>query len=255
MIKAVIIDDEPNNIDNLNRLLKKYCHEVFIAATALNATDGENIIAEYKPELIFLDIQMPGKSGFDLLQSLPEHFFEIIFVTAFDKYGIQAVKFSAIDYLLKPINTDELQAAVNKAYIKIQQKKHNVQLENLIQFLQNQQQKEEHKIALPTLKETRFINPKQIIRCESSNNYTTFFLNTRETILVSKPIYEYDELLSDYSFIRCHQSHLVNKNFIRSFIKEDSGYLLLDDNTQIPVSRSKKQIITDALAKIRSQKK
>ena len=243
MIKAVIIDDEQNNIDNLQILLQQYCSQVTVVASALNAVEGKKIILQHEPDLVFLDIQMPEKSGFDLLKSLPDYSFEIIFVTAYDKYGIQAVKFAAIDYLLKPIDINELQNAVQKAVIKCRVKQQNLQLQNLIQLLQQQNQKQLHRIALQSAKETRFVETNQIIRCESSNNYTTFFLINNEKIVVSKPIYEYEEILSSYGFIRCHQSHLVNKKFIKSFVKEDGGYLLLDDKTQIPISKQKKEQI------------
>lgn len=247
IIKAVVIDDEQNNIDNLAILLNQYCKQVNIAASALNADEGEKIILQHTPDLVFLDIQMPGKSGFDLLKNLRQPQFEIIFVTAFDKYGIQAVKFSAIDYLLKPIKIDDLKDAVNKAVAKCMQKKQNLQLENLLQVLKNNQQKEEHRIALSSAKETRFVKTNDIIRCESSNNYTSFFLMNGEKIITSKPIFEYEEILEGYGFIRCHQSHLVNKKFIKSWIKEDGGYLLLDDQSQIPISRQKKEQLKQML--------
>lgn len=209
-ITAVLIDDERNNLDNLHQLLNTYCSEVQVVATAGNADEGRRIILEYQPDLVLLDIEMPAKNGFDLLRSLPQYDFEVIFVTAYDQYGIQAVKFSAIDYLLKPINPDELQSAINKVISKNRFKKQNFQLENFIRIFQ--QQKEDQRIALPTQKETRFIPTGDIVRCESSNNYTSFVLVNAEKIIVCKPIYEYEELLSNYGFIRCHQSHLVNKN-------------------------------------------
>jgi two-component system, LytTR family, response regulator len=241
MINTVIIDDEQNNIDNLSILLHTYCPQVTVLARALNANDGEQIILKHKPDLVFLDIQMPEKNGFDMLKSLNSFDFEIIFVTAYDQYGIQAVKFSAIDYLLKPINIDDLKQAVQKAAMKSTQKRHNAQLENLIQLVQQKQQKQFHRIALQSTKETRFVEPDKIVRCESSNNYTTFFLSNGEKILTSKPIFEYEEMLQDYGFVRCHQSHLVNKTFVKSWIKEEGGYLLMEDNTQIPISRNKKE--------------
>jgi two-component system, LytTR family, response regulator len=164
---------------------------------------------------------MLGKNGFELLQSLPDYSFEVIFVTAFDNYGIQAVKFAAIDYLLKPINIEELKIAVKKVVKKKEKRNQNLQLENLIQLLKNNQQ--EHRIALPSAQEIKYVNPTDIIRCESSNNYTTFYFASEEKLLVSKPIYFYEELLHDYNFIRCHQSHLVNKKYIVSLVKEDGG--------------------------------
>jgi two-component system, LytTR family, response regulator len=247
-VKAVLIDDEANNLDNLAQLLTTWCPEVQVVATAMQADDGKQIILQHRPDLVFLDIQMPGKSGFDLLQSLTQYDFEVIFVTAYDQYGIQAVKFAAVDYLLKPIHVDELQLAVQKACAKSAYKKQNGRLENLIQLLQQKQDKDEHRIALSTGKETRFIHTQHIVRCESSNNYTHFYLLEGEKLIVSKPIYEYDELLSNYGFIRCHQSHLINKKYIKSWVKEDGGYLLLDDGSAIPVSRNKKEMVMEALA-------
>lgn len=253
MIHAVIIDDEKNNINNLDGLLQKHCPSVQVVAVAMNADEGKEIIFQHQPELVFLDIQMPGKNGFDLLQSLPQHDFEIIFVTAFDQYGIQAVKFSAIDYLLKPVNVEELKTAVEKVTEKSWKKKQNLQLENLLELLQHQQQKSEHRLALPTAKETRFVNPDQIFRCESSNAYTSFYLTDGAKIMVSKPIFEYEELLKDYGFIRCHQSHLVNKTKVKSWIKEDGGHLLLEDGSQVPVSRNKKETVAAALMSFGNQ--
>lgn len=243
MIRAVIIDDEPNNITNLTKLLDRHCPEVRVEGTALNAEEGKLLIEQTHPELLFLDISMPGGSGFDLLRAITHAGFEIIFVTAFHQYGIQAVKFSALDYLLKPIDPAELKSAVEKAIINKDIKQRGAQLENLIQLLKHQQQKDEHRIALPGAKETRFVRPAQIIRCEAENNYTFFYLSEGSKVVVSQPIYVYEELLKDYGFMRCHQSHLVNKIFVRSWMKEDGGYLVLEDQSTIPVSRQKKELI------------
>ena len=249
MIRAVIIDDEPINTTNLQQLLLKNCPVVKIVAIAYNAEDGKKIILENDPDLVFLDIEMPGKNGFELLQSLPDYSFEVIFVTAYDNFGIQAVKFAAIDYLLKPINVEELKIAVKKVVDRNLKKKNNDQLENLLSILKQHQNINEHRIALPTAQEIRFVNPKDIIRCESSNNYTTFYLSNEEKLLISKPIYLYEELLKDYGFIRCHQSHLVNKKFIKSFIKEDGGHLLLENNIQLPISKQKKELVRELFTK------
>jgi two-component system, LytTR family, response regulator len=244
-IKAILIDDEMNNLDNLNVLLSGNCPEVEVVATAFSAEQGRASILQYQPDLVFLDIQMPDKNGFELLRSLPQYDFEVIFVTAYDQYGIQAVKFSAIDYLLKPINVIELQEAVSRAISKSRRSKQNLQLENLVQVMMRQ--KEEHRIALSTQKETRFVPTEEIIRCESSNNYTSFFLDSGEKIIVSKPIYDFEEILSSYGFIRCHQSHLVNKRYIKSWVKEDGGYLMTENGTPIPVSRNKRELVSEAL--------
>jgi two-component system LytT family response regulator len=178
-----------------------------------------------------------------MLKSLDHYDFAIIFVTAYDQYGIQAVKFSAIDYLLKPVNIEELKTAVQKAIENSNLKNQNLQLENLIRFLKREQQKTAHRIALQGAKETRFVETENIIRCESSNNYTIFFLMNGEKIMTSRPIFEYEEMLNDYGFFRSHQSHLVNKKHIRSWVKEDGGFLLMNDNSQVPVSRNKRDVI------------
>jgi two-component system LytT family response regulator len=245
MLRAILIDDEKNNLTNLVQLLKTYCPNVEVVATAIDAAEGKSAILQYHPDLVFLDIQMPGKNGFELLRELQQYDFEVIFVTAYDQYAIQAVRFAAVDYLLKPVNIEELQAAVGRASAKSKDKKKNVQLENLIQLLQ--EQKEDHRIALTTMKETRFIRTSEIVRCESSNNYTIFFLAGGEKLTASKPIFEYEELLKGYGFIRCHQSHLVNRKYVKSWVKEDGGYLLLDNGHQVPVSKNKKEVVAWAL--------
>jgi two-component system, LytTR family, response regulator len=246
-VRAVIIDDEQKNVDNISALLSTYCPQVEVIGTAFDAASGKLMILQMQPQLVFLDIQMPGESGFDMLRSLNRYNFEVIFVTAYDKYGIQAVKFAAVDYLLKPVNITELQLAVDKVIERLQYKNQNLQLENLIQLLQHQQHKEDHRIALPALKETRFVYTRDIIRCESSNNYSRFFLTDGEVLVVSRPIFEYEEILQDYGFVRCHQSHLVNKRFIKSWVKEDGQFLLLQNGTQVPISRNKKDIVAEAL--------
>jgi two-component system, LytTR family, response regulator len=245
MISAVIVDDEPNNVANLAQLLGRHCPQVTVTGTAYDSAVGKDVILEKRPDLVFLDISMPGQTGFDLLRAIPSPDFDVIFVTAFHEYGIQAIKFSALDYLLKPIDVTELKQAVEKAQSRSENRRQKGQLENLLQLLRHQQEKEGHRIALPGTRETRLVPPSLIIRCEASNNYTTFYLQGGEKYLVSKPIFEYEEMLKDYGFLRCHQSHLVNKRFIRSWVKEDGGYLLLEDNTAVPVSRQKRDAIRE----------
>jgi two-component system LytT family response regulator len=244
-MKAVLIDDEQNNLDNLGRLLETYCPEVTVVDTALNAVTGRKAILMHQPDLVFLDIQMPGENGFDLLKSLPDSDFDVVFVTAYDHYGIQAVKFSAVDYLLKPIHPDELISAVRKVSGRQGHRRRHEQLENLLQQLN--QSKEEHRIALPTLRETRLIRTRDIIRLESSNNYSHIYLTGGEKLTASRPIHEYEDLLTDYGFLRPHQSHLVNRVYIKSLLREDGGTLLLEDGSRVPVSRNKKGAILEAL--------
>lgn len=245
--KAVIIDDELNNIENLSLLLQEYCPTVEVTGSAINAAKGKEIIVALLPDIVFLDIQMPEESGFDLLQSLDSIDFEVIFVTAFDKYGIQAVKFSAVDYLLKPVNIEELKKAVDKTAARLQVKRENEHIRNLLQYIKQPAPAGDHKLALPGARETRFVFVKDILYCKSDNAYTTFFLLNKEKIIVSKSIREYEELLYPYGIIRTHQSYLVNKHFVESFKKEDEGYLLLQDKTVIPISRLKKEFVKKEL--------
>lgn len=246
-MKAVLIDDEKHNLDNLQELLRAYCPQVIVCDTASTSDEGISIILKNQPDIVFLDIQLPVKNGFDMLRGLSNYDFEVIFVTAYDQYAIQAMRFAAVDYLLKPIDINELQSAVDRAVKKCRLKTQNQQLENLVQLLKNQQNKEEQRIALTTLKETRFVKTGEIMRCESSNNYTTFFLQDGGELLVCKPIYEYEEILTGYGFIRCHQSHLVNTRFVKSWKKEYGDFLLLTNGAEVPISRSKKEIVKKAL--------
>jgi two-component system LytT family response regulator len=245
-MNAILIDDEINNIENLRQLLKIHCPDITVTGTATHVDNALVLLQQLQPAIVFLDIQMPDKNGFELLKYFPEPNFEVIFVTAHDQYAIQAMRFSAIDYLLKPINALELQQATQRAIAKHQQKTQNKELKNLLSLLTTQSSKDEQRIALNTLRETRFVKTGEIIRCQSSNNYTTFFLKDEE-LVVSKPIYEYEEILKDYGFIRCHQSHLVNIRYIKSWKKEYGDFLLLYDGTELPISRGKKDIVREVL--------
>ncbi|WP_028526008.1 LytR/AlgR family response regulator transcription factor [Runella limosa] len=246
-MKAILIDDEPHNLSNLRSLLATYCPSVEVCAVALNAEEGKKALSKHQPDLLFLDIQMPEQDGFELLRSLAECDFEVIFVTAYDQYAIQAMRFSAVDYLLKPVAISELQNAVERATKQRALKVQNQQIGHLMRWLKAQSQQEELQIALSSWQETRFVKTSEIIRCESSNNYTTFFLTDGSALVVSKPIYEYDDLLSSHGFLRCHQSHLVNKTFIKSWKKDVGDVLLLTNGAQVPISRGKKDAIKKAL--------
>lgn len=244
MLQAVIIDDEISNIENLKILLNKYCPEITVAGTATNVEQGLLAIRELNPAILFLDIQMPDKGGFDLLKSIAAPDFEVIFVTAYDKYAIQAIKFSAIDYLLKPVNINELVNAVDRAIVNAERKMQNKRLENLIRSISN---KNQLRIAIPGNKETLFINPETILFCKSDNNYTIFHLKNEQKHISSKPIFEYEELLSAHGFIRCHQSYLVNSLFIKSWIKVDGDRLLIEGGHEIPISRNRKEKVKKAI--------
>lgn len=241
MITAILVDDEPINNSNLKALLLRHCVQIEIIATANTTDEAREKILALKPDVVFLDIEMPYKNGFDLLKSIENPEFAVVFVTAYDGYGVMAIKFSALDYLLKPINIEELKNTIVKIEQSMVAKKQNLRLENLLDLLGKEQPNQNQKIALPTQKETYLVPIKEIVRCESSNNYTTFFLSSDREHLISKPLYEYEEHLTPYGFIRCHQSHLVNKRHIKSILNEDSGYLIMDFTTKkIPIAKQRK---------------
>jgi len=246
-IKSIIIDDEINNIENLAIILKTYCDTISVVASATSGVEAIELITLHQPDLLFLDIQMPHITGFKLLKALPEINFEIIFITAYDQYAMQAIKFSALDYLLKPINIEELKYAVKKAEQKIVQKQDNERVKNLLEYLKAEP-KTIQKIALPTLEEIVYVRVDEIIRCEASNNYTTFFLLSGEKILVCKTLKEFSDLLKPCGFIRSHQSHLANQSFIKSFLKEDGGVLLMHDKTKLPISRQNREFVKNTLS-------
>lgn len=246
MLKAIIIEDEKRSRETLRGLLKMYCKTVEVVAEADGVKSGLEAIDAHNPDVIFLDIQMPDGSGFKLLESLQTIDFEIIFTTAFDQFAIKAIKFSAIDYLLKPIFPEDLQAAVEKAETKKEarntQKSVEVLLENIKRPLE-----ESPKIVLSTSDKINVVKVKDIIRCESDNYYTVYYFMNGTKLLISKTLKENEELLSEYNFIRPHKSHLINVMYIKSFNKHDGGYILMTDGSLVPVSRRKKEKIVDII--------
>jgi len=248
-MRAVLIDDEISNLENLRTLLQKYCPQVTIIATAQNVSDAVNTIEKYLPDLVFLDIQMGKQTGFDVLKLLPTRNFEVIFVTAYDQYGIQAIKFAALDYLLKPIDIEELMNAVNKAEHKSATQIQISQLDFLLQQLKKPETNMS-KIALQMQSEIRYVTLSEIIRCEADNTYTHFFISSGEKILVSKSLKEYADLLRPSGFLRTHQSHLVNPKYVKSWLKEDGGVLLLISGEKIPISKPNKDTVKQALQQL-----
>lgn len=246
-IRTIIIDDEQGNIANLCRLIEKYSPDLWVAGTANSAAEGENLINTLYPDLVFLDIQMPGGSGFDMLRRLDKIRFEIIFVTAFDQYGIQAIKFSAIDYLLKPLDEGEFRTAVEKTKKRMSERATSQSVDNLLEYLQAGR-KVAPRIALPTLKETLYVSTDEVIRCEAENSYTTFHLRNGDQITVCKTLKEFAALLKVHDFIRTHQSHLVNIRYVKSHLKADGGTLLLQNQHRIPISRQHRESVKSRLA-------
>jgi two-component system, LytTR family, response regulator len=245
-MKALIVDDESPNIENIRTLLQQYCPDVEVMGSAEDIGTAIALTGIHQPDIVFLDIQIGEQTGFDLLRLLPAKNFEVIFITAYDKYGIEAIKFAALDYLLKPVLISDLVLAVNKAREKLKAKEKGKQLDFLLGHIKNND-REAVKIALPQLHEIRYVLVKEIVRCEADNSYTFFYLINGDRIVVSRSLKEYAEMLNPLGFVRTHQSHLVNTLFIKSWMKEDGGVLLLTNGDKVPVSKPNKEAVKRAL--------
>jgi two-component system, LytTR family, response regulator len=245
MLKAIIIDDEPACCKTLATLLERYCNEVNVIVTCHNGEEGLTAIHRLSPDIVFLDIEMPKMNGFDMLEQLPKVNFHLIFTTSYDQYALKAFRFSAIDYLLKPVDREELQKAVHKVSrpirIPLQQ-----QLEILMQTINNPL-KPINKIALPTMQGLQLIAVDSIISCESDDNYTILKLKNKIKWVVSCTLKEIEEMLTHHPFVRIHRSYLVNVNEVEKYVRGEGGYLIMSDGSTIDVSRSKKEVLLKML--------
>lgn len=248
MTKAVIIDDEIRSRDTLSEMLRLYYPDIQIVGMGEDVQSGVRAIRTLTPDLVFLDIKMPDGSGFDLLRKMIPVSFKIIFVTAYEEYAIKAFKFNAIDYLTKPIDPDELKLAVEKATKVLSAENLNERLTQLLDDYQNPGHKQSRKVILRTSDAIDILETDNIIRCESDGNYTLFFTNDNEKIMVSSTIKDFVEFLEECNFFRVHQSHLINLNYLKRFKKEEL-ICVLKDNTEVPVSYRKK---ADLLKKIKT---
>ena len=244
MLKAIIVDDEPYCCETIATLLEDN-EEVEIVSICHSAADALAAIKKYSPDLIFLDVEMPKMNGFEMLEQLPQVNFEIIFTTSYDQYALKAIRFSAIDYLLKPVDNDELQRAVQKV-IQRAQKPIAQQLEILMQKIHHPSTPI-NKIAMPTMEGLQMIPVDSIISCESDSNYTILKLKDNKKVIVSRTLKEIEELLEDHSFIRVHRCHLTNLNEVEKYVKGEGGYLVMSDGTSIDVARNKKEILLKKL--------
>lgn len=240
LIKSLIIDDEKHCCESLLWQLKKYCPEVEVMDICLNAETGLQKIDQFKPRLIFLDVEMPGMNGFEMLASLQDISFDIIFTTAFDKYAIRAIKFGALDYLVKPIDKDDLKQAVD-GFLKRSQRDSMKQLDALLTHIRKSNDLSFRKIAFPTQHSVELVPLNNIMSCESSSNYTKVHLNNGQHMLVSKTLKDIEELLDAPPFFRIHHSYLVNLQYAVRYIKGEGGYLVLSNEVSVPVSRSRKE--------------
>ncbi|MBL7974102.1 MAG: response regulator transcription factor [Candidatus Kapabacteria bacterium] len=237
-MNAVIIDDEESGRETLQHLLARFCADVTVVATADSPDNGIAAIKQHNPDLVFLDVEMPGGTGFTVLEAFPQLSFHVIFVTAYQHYAMKAIKFSALDYLLKPVDVQELQKAVGKA---TQHKQQQVTVVS---------KPHADSIAVPVEDGLIFLNPADILRCESDSNYTQCFLLSGQKLLVSRTLKEFDELLSPHDFMRVHNSHLVNLRCVNRYVRGKGGYAVMKDGSEIEVSPRKRDEFLECFARL-----
>jgi len=243
MIKSIIIEDEIKSLKALETLLLPYNDTLEVTGAFSSPIDALQAIKKEPPDLVFLDIEMPKMNGFELLEQIKDIPCNVIFTTAYNQFAIQAFKYSAVGYLLKPIDIDDLKSAINKVQSTEIKKVIPLQLDILRQTLQGGISVKEQKVALPAPDGLLFIPLQNIIRCESDSNYTKVFFTNQDKIVLCRTLKEIEDILGEQHFIRVHQSHLINMSYIKQFVKSDGGYLLLDDHTQIPMTRGRRDYL------------
>jgi two-component system LytT family response regulator len=239
MKKALVIDDENRTRELIVKMINSFGFEIEAIPGGDNVQSGIASIEQENPDLVFLDIQMPDGTGFDVLRGLKDRNFEVIFVTAHEEFAIKAIKFSALDYILKPIDQSELMVAVEKAIKTIDEKKEESQFEAL---QHNINPNHKRRLVLKTQESVHVVDLENIIRCEADRNYTSFFLTGGKKILVSKTLKEYETLLTGYNFLRVQQSHLINLDYVDRYDKGDGGSVVMKDGSEVPLSPAKREI-------------
>ena len=249
MIKAVIIDDEKDSIDTLKWKLENYCPDVSVISSFEKPADGVSYLKKNPVDLLFLDIEMPMLTGFDVLEELGRDIsFDIIFITAYDNFGIQAVKFSALDYLLKPVQNKELKEAIDKHLKKSRQKIPSEQIDLLLNNVQAERKGKRGRIALASKESIEFVDPNDIIVCEANSNYTNIYLVEGRRRVISKTLKDFEEMLLQFDFFRPHNSHLINLGRVKEFIRGDGGYIVMENKMKIPVSKNRKEELMQLLS-------
>ncbi len=246
-IKTILVDDEPRGLTSLQKLLEFNCPEIEIVSACDNADEAIKKIQLLKPGVVFLDIAMPEKNGFDLLHELGEINFEIIFVTAHNDFMMQAFRFSAVDYLLKPVEDNLLIEAVKRAAKKIEEKTPGNNIDTLLHNLRNRNEGQKMKICIPSLKGFQVVKLSEIIYCEASSNYTNFHFTDRSVICASKPIHEFETLLEDSGFVRIHKSFVINLEHVKEYVRGEGGTVILSNGHEAEVSRRKKEVFINKM--------
>lgn len=248
MIRSVIVEDERKGREFLRELLERYCPQIELVGEADSVTAAVQLIDAQKPELVFLDVEMPVNNGFRLFDMVPKVDFDVIFVTAFDQYAVKAFEYSAIDYLLKPIRVSKLKQAVDKVSSKLESGSRAKRVETL----QENRREDFQKIVLPSQGGYQFVRLEDIVRCEADSNYTNFHLTNGRRLLVSKTLKHVEELLGDKDFFRIHQSHLINLRHVRSYLKGRSGQVEMDDGSVLDVSVRRKAALLEKIKSLTS---
>jgi len=246
MLRAILIDDEENSLSALKEKLLSHCPLVNIIALCNNAVEGLKAIDNLQPDIVFLDIEMPVTNGFVMLQQLQYKNFELIFTTAYDHYAVKAIRYSALDYLVKPVEIDDLKAAVLKAEVKRSHSYPNPQIELLLEQLVDKKQSYS-RIAIPTIEGLQFLSVDDIIYLEASVNYTHIYCGAKK-YTVSRTLKEYEELLPSSVFLRIHNSYIINKNFVEKYIRGEGGQVVLTNGAMLDVSKRKKSEFLKAIS-------
>lgn len=240
MFTAIIIDDETSSRNSLRQKLTNHCTEIEIIGECENGEAGIKMLTNKKPDIVFLDVEMPRMNGFTMLQQLPQKNFEVIFITAYDHYAIKAIKFSALDYLVKPVAIEDLKTAIEKAAQKRKQSQGNERLELLLENLMTYN-KELQRIAIPSMEGLQFVETGHIIYLEANSNYTCFYLVNSIKITVAKTLKDFEELLPTSIFMRIHHSYIINKNLVKKYIKGEGGQVVMCNDSVLDVARRKKE--------------
>ena len=242
-LKAMLVDDEPRGISSMQKLLQINCPDVNVIGSCTDADEAIDMIKDFHPDIIFLDIAMPVKNGFELLKELNGANFEVIFVTAHNQFMIEAFHFSAIDYLLKPVEDNLLVDAVNRAKKRIEEKSGNKNLETFLHNLRQKQSPQKMRLCIPSLKGFQVIELDDILYAESSGNYTNLYFSNNKMVCTSKPMHEYETLLEDAGFVRIHKSILVNLLHVKEYLRGEGGSVILSNGHEVEVARRKKDLL------------
>lgn len=249
-MKAILVDDEPDGIRTLQKMLNTYCPQVEIVATCQSAAAAKKQIEVVRPDVVFLDIQMPGTTGIELLAEIENMDFQVVFVTAHNEYILQALQYSAADYLLKPVDEDRLIEAVQRVERRIEAEKKDDVTNALLHNLAQKGNPAEMRLCLPTLKGFIVLKLDEIIYCEAERSYTVFHLSNNKNVTVSKPLVDYDSLLRDTSFLRIHKSYLINLVHVREYQRGEGGLVIMSNGDEIEVSRRKKELFLNRVKEV-----